>query len=229
MIKKLPLPLILGFLGLFLVSTGVSLAGFTFLVKNTSPEVVNNSLDGKVSRVDLSKPKTESCPINGEMYTKAQKDLWMTKRPIVAVIENHLESRPQSSLSKADVVYEAIAEGGVTRFMAMFYCGIAAYDIGLAPVRSARTYFVDWVSEYDALYNHVGGAGRCSDDTVDERAKALCQIGKYGINGNAVVSGVRNTYTGRRIGIEREVKISGDSTGNIKIDFKFFIVDDCSC
>src|SRR3989338_5477154 len=54
-------------------------------------------------------------------------------------------------------------------------------NIVFAPVRSARTYFVDWVSEYDALYNHVGGAGRCNDDTVDTRAKALCQIDRFGI------------------------------------------------
>jgi hypothetical protein len=79
------------------------------------------------------------------------------------------------------VVYEAVAEGAITRFMGVFYCGAAAYNLGLAPVRSARTYYLDWVSEYDALYNHVGGAGKCSDPTVDDRAKALCQIDKYGI------------------------------------------------
>ena len=112
--------LVLGFLGLFLVSTGVSLAGFTFLVKDTGTKINNISPSGKVSRVDLSKPKTESCPINGEMFTKEQKNLWLTKRPIVAVIENHLESRPQSGLSKADLVYEIVAEGGITRFLAVF-------------------------------------------------------------------------------------------------------------
>src|SRR3989344_2870186 len=96
------------------------------------------------------------------------------------MIENSVDARPQSGVSKADIVYEAVAEGGITRFMAMFYCGVAE-KTEFAPVRSARTYFVDWVSEYDALYNHVGGAGVCSDPTVDERAKALCQIDRYGI------------------------------------------------
>jgi hypothetical protein len=65
--------------------------------------------------------------------------------------------------------------------MAVFYCGVAAGNLGVAPVRSTRTYFLPWVLEYDALYNHVGGAGRCIDETVDARAKALCQIGQYGI------------------------------------------------
>jgi hypothetical protein len=70
--------------------------------------------------------------------------------------------------------------------MPIFYCGSVAsaingvYDVG--PVRSARTYFLDWASEYSdtPLYVHVGGAGQCNDPTVDPRAKALCQIEKYG-------------------------------------------------
>ena len=80
-LKKLPYQLIFGFLGLFLVSTGVSLAGFTFLVKDSPLTPVNSKTGAKVSRVDLSKPKTESCPINGAMYTKAEKDIWSEKRP----------------------------------------------------------------------------------------------------------------------------------------------------
>lgn len=115
------------------------------------------------------------------MYTKQEQAIWAKRRPMAVMIENHQEARPQSGLSYADVVYEAVAEGGITRFMGVFYCGIAVRDVQFAPVRSARTYFLPWVLEYDALYNHVGGAGICSDDTVDDRAKALCQIDEWGI------------------------------------------------
>lgn len=125
--------------------------------------------------------RTQACPINGEMYSEKEKAIWETRRPLAVMIENHQEARPQSGLSYADVVYETVAEGGITRFMGVFYCGITGGNINLAPVRSARTYFLPWVLEYDALYNHVGGAGQCNDDTVDERAKALCQIDEYGI------------------------------------------------
>lgn len=207
MIKKLPLPLILGFLGLFLVSTGVSLAGFTFLVKNTSSEVINNSTGEKTSRVDLSKPKTESCPINGEMYTKAQKDLWMAKRPIVAVIENHLESRPQSSLSKADVVYEAVAEGGITRFLAVFYCGIADNNYVIGQIRSARVYFINYALEYGSnpLFVHWGGANNIDNNMpsgvkakgdIDPRVDAYKLLEKVGwVNGRygSDMNGATNT------------------------------------
>jgi hypothetical protein len=92
------------------------------------------------------------------------------------MIENHLDSRPQSGLTSADVVYEAVAEGGITRFLAVFYCGAAAQEVTIGPVRSARTYYLDFASEYGdyPLYAHVGGAN------VPGPANALGQIGDYG-------------------------------------------------
>lgn len=179
--KKILLLIGIG-LALYLVSTGISFATFNFL-KTRGVKEITSPLPGKESgfKVDVSAPKTETCPLNGAKLTKAEKEIWETRRPLAVMIENHQESRPQSGLSRADIVYEAVAEGGITRLMGVFYCGAAAKNLILAPVRSARTYFLDWVSEYDALYNHVGGAGRCPDETVDPRAKALCQIGQYGI------------------------------------------------
>lgn len=169
--------LVLGFIGLFLVSTGVSLAAFTFLIGDTPNGALKTNLDGKVSRVDLSKPKTESCPINGEMFTKAQKDLWSIKRPIVAAIENHLESRPQSGLSRADIVYEAVAEGGITRFLAVFYCGIADNNYTIGQIRSARVYFINYALEYgdNPLFVHWGGANNI-DNNMPSGVKAKGQI-----------------------------------------------------
>lgn len=173
-------------LALYLIATGISFAGFstigkTLLMKKapTLTDVTGKPTEG--FDIDPSIPRTESCPINGKLFTKQEKETWEKRRPLAVMIENHAESRPQSGLSRADVVYETVAEGGITRFMGIFYCGAAAKSLSLAPVRSARTYFLPWVLEYDALYNHVGGAGRCEDPTVDERAKALCQIDTYKI------------------------------------------------
>jgi hypothetical protein len=70
------------------------------------------------------------------------------------MIENHPDARPQYGLEQASVIYEAIAEGGITRFLALF----GPNDTAKAgPVRSARTYFIDWALEYEAAYAHVGG------------------------------------------------------------------------
>lgn len=180
---KTPIFYIVSGIFLYLISTGASFAVFKSSTPNqSSTSVASPAASGKGKYViDPSIPRTEKCPLNGQMFTKQEKDIWVQRRPLAVMIENHVEARPQSGLSFADVVYEAVAEGGITRFMGVYYCGVAAQNIGFAPVRSARTYYLDWVSEYDALYNHVGGAGRCNDDTVDNRAKALCQIDKYGI------------------------------------------------
>lgn len=187
--------LVLGFVGLFLVSTGVSLAGFTFLFKGSTSNQNNVSSTGKVSRVDLSKPKTEVCPINGELFTKEQKELWSTKRPIVAAIENHLDSRPQSGLTVADVVYEAVAEGGITRFLAIFYCGIADNNYTIGQIRSARVYFINYALEYgdNPLFVHWGGANNICNNCpggvkpkgdIDPRVDAYKLLEKIGwVNG----------------------------------------------
>lgn len=120
---------------------------------------------------DPSEPKTEECPLNGSKHTKKARESWEKRRPLAVMIENHQEARPQSGLSAADVVYEAVAEGGITRFMALFYCNLS--DVQVGPVRSARTYFLNWLGEYDALYAHVGGAN------TPGPADALGQIIKY--------------------------------------------------
>ncbi|HLL60879.1 MAG TPA: DUF3048 domain-containing protein [Candidatus Nitrosocosmicus sp.] len=118
--------------------------------------------DGKTA--DTTGPKTEECPINGEMLTKGQKSLWEKRRPLTVMIENHEESRPQSGLTSADVVYEAVAEGGISRFVAVYYCKDSDGYVG--PIRSARVYFIDFASEYGEkpLYVHVGGAN-CNKTT----------------------------------------------------------------
>jgi len=145
--------------------------------------------------IDFSGPKDQICPINGTLHTQEEKDIWVQRRPLVVMIENHVDSRPQSGLSNADVVYETVAEGAITRFMAVFYCNAGRtstnkYDVG--PVRSARTYFLDLASEYAdyPLYAHVGGAncsaakdpttGISGPCTTDPRALAIEKIGNYG-------------------------------------------------
>ncbi len=87
--------------------------------------------------------------LNGTKVEEAK-----VQRPFAVVIENHPDARPQSGLSEADLVYEALAEGGITRFLAIFQ----SQDVkSIGPVRSARTYFNDWAQEWGAVYVHVGG------------------------------------------------------------------------
>lgn len=76
---------------------------------------------------------------------------------IAVMVENNAEAWPLSGVSKARVVYEAPVEGDIPRFMLIFAREDDVSKVG--PVRSARPYYLDWVSEYPgAMYMHVGGS-----------------------------------------------------------------------
>jgi hypothetical protein len=82
--------------------------------------------------------------------------------PLAVMVENQADARPQTGLDRANVVYEALAEGGISRFMAMYMLtpdfegGAQAEVIG--PVRSTRHYFVYMAAEYNATLAHVGAS-----------------------------------------------------------------------
>lgn len=179
----------------FVLSVGTTYGVTTYLY---GPEAggplspVQTPPSGGKLNIDPSAPRTEACPTNGKLFTEIERDVWESRRPLYVMIENHTDSRPQSGLNEADVIYEAVAEGGITRFGAVFYCDIAAEDTVLGPVRSARTYFLDWASEYNyPLYTHVGGANCSPTDPnnsrtcqSDRRVQALEQINQYGWGGS---------------------------------------------
>lgn len=96
--------------------------------------------------------------------------------PVSIMIENLSVVRPQSGLGQASVVYEALAEGGITRFMAV-YAG-AGQMSSIGPVRSSREYFVDWADEYGGIYAHVGGSPAALEHLAsDQKLVDLNQIG----------------------------------------------------
>jgi hypothetical protein len=167
---------------LFIFSAGGSYALFSqysggqssLVTKGTDPALkakINN--DYEALEFDPNVPKTEMCPLTGVKYGSDQKAWWESHRPLGVMIENHFDARPQSGINAADVTYEAVAEGGITRTMDVYYC----QDAGIiGPDRSARTYFLDYISEYGdyPLYAHVGGAN------TPGPANALGQIDDYG-------------------------------------------------
>lgn len=77
-------------------------------------------------------------------------------QPVALMIDNHFEARPSAGLAKANLVIEAEAEGGITRYLAVYVFDEVVEKIG--PIRSARPYFVDWANEYTAVYGHCGGS-----------------------------------------------------------------------
>ena len=89
--------------------------------------------------------------LDGVYVPSGKENLW----PIAVMIDNHTAARPQSSLQKASVVYESLAEGGIPRFMAVY----ADPSVGtVGPIRSTRPYFVRFAAEYNAALAHAGGS-----------------------------------------------------------------------
>ncbi len=98
-----------------------------------------------------AKPTTEPSRLSG-----LEVDPALNKRPVTGVmIENSPDARPQAGLKDAGIVFEAIAEGGITRFLALFEDTQPNY---IGPVRSVRPYYVDWALSFDASIAHVGGS-----------------------------------------------------------------------
>jgi hypothetical protein len=170
---------------LYVFSTGITYASLSVIKGNsaqnnqvaTENDQADQADDGgtKILTIAPSEAKDQACPLNGKQYTMTEKNAWEKRRPLAVMIENLPEARPQSGLSKADIMFEALAEGGVTRFMGIYYCDVQAEDTTLAPIRSARTYFIDWASGFNLpLYVHVGGAN------TPGPADALGQLSDYG-------------------------------------------------
>ena len=135
-------------------------------------------------------PKTVPSTLSGLPVDPA-----VNARPVTGVmIENSLDSRPQSSLGQASVVFEAIAEGGITRFLAL-YQDTQPTDIG--PVRSARPYYIQWAMGFDASYAHVGGSPQALANIKEWGTRDLDQFansGSYRRIGSRIAP--HNVYTG---------------------------------
>ncbi|HBK34611.1 TPA: hypothetical protein DDZ01_01285 [Candidatus Uhrbacteria bacterium] len=82
------------------------------------------------------------------------------------MIENHIDARPQAGLDQAFLVIEAPVEAGISRMIAFYSEDQEVEKIG--PVRSARSYYVDWAHELDAMYTHVGGSPEALDQIATD-------------------------------------------------------------
>jgi len=83
-------------------------------------------------------------PLSGEPASQE-----LTARPVVVAINNHPLARPQSGLSQADIIVELLAEGNITRLLAVYESEMPGR---VGPIRSARDYFIDLANGYSAFF-----------------------------------------------------------------------------
>lgn len=149
---------------ILLLLAGVVLAGLLMLgmalFTKDAPAPAQVSISPKK---EAPKPTTEPSRLTGLQISPE-----LNKLPVTGImIENSPEARPQAGLNEAGVIFEAIAEGGITRFLALYLEGQPDY---IGPVRSVRPYYLDFLLPFDAAVAHAGGS-----------AEALAQIRNQGI------------------------------------------------
>ena len=157
--------------GVSILLTG-SVSAFTILNRTPGPDT---TIPTKTVYVPPEPVKTtEPSRLTGVEISKELNQL-----PTTAVqIENSPDARPQSGLYDAGIVTEAITEGGITRFNAIF---MESQPERIGPIRSLRPTFIDFFWPYDAAIVHAGGSGQALAEVASLGLKDL----DHGPNGSS--------------------------------------------
>ncbi|KGE19420.1 DUF3048 domain-containing protein [Paenibacillus wynnii] len=99
-------------------------------------------------------------------------------RPLSVMINNAPAARPQSGVSEADILYEVLAEGGVTRLIGIFQSHTGVVKIG--PIRSIRPYLIDLGGSYGGVTVHAGGSQAAYAILQKEKKEDMDEIGRAG-------------------------------------------------
>lgn len=94
-------------------------------------------------------------PLTGE---PTQEEDTYKRRPVMVMLNNLKQALPQSGNGQADVIYEILEEGGITRMLAV-YQDITQVEGNLGSIRSTRPYYVYLVAGLDGFLVHAGGSG----------------------------------------------------------------------
>lgn len=97
----------------------------------------------------------------------------LNRRPVAVMFNNLKAALPLMGITKADLIYEALAEGGITRIVGFFKNTSEVPTIGT--VRSTRAYYLDIIQGHDAILMHVGGSA--------EALKLISDRGLYTLDG----------------------------------------------
>lgn len=149
MMRKL---IVLGFFAMILVLTG---CGCSDKDKGSTEIIVDDPTEK-----DEKDPIAEETFDNTFPLTGIETNESIDHRIVAVMVNNHVQARPQSGLSQADIVFEILAEGNITRFLALFHS--EQPDV-IGPVRSAREYYMNLAKDYEAIYVYHGAANFVND------------------------------------------------------------------
>ena len=149
----------------------------------------------------------------------------ITMRPVLVTINNHPQARPQSGLAQADVVYEMLAEGDVTRFLALYQSELPET---LGPIRSARSYFIDIAKGLDAFYIAHGYSPEAKtmlDHHVVDHMNGMQYDGTY-FKRSSERKAPHNSYISSEKLLEGTEKIGASLLYQKKVSYPFYDDED---
>lgn len=131
------------------------------------------------------------------------------KRPVAIMINNIGEAMPQSGIGQADVIYEMVVEGGITRLEAIFsdYRGLEK----IGPVRSARQYYVRNAEQLDAVFCHIGTSTLADQEIASGNVSdmdGMGALGNYFIYRDNSRVAPHNAYTSEE-GLNKAIESAG--------------------
>lgn len=166
-----------------------------------------------------STPTGPANPLTGEAMDEEQ----VKARPVAVMLNNITAALPQQGNSGADIIYEVIAEGGITRMLGVFQSLDGVGIVG--SVRSSRPYFIELAMGLDAVYVHAGGsedAYSCMSSWSTDHMDGV--RGVY--SGNGLFWRSRDRITGKSYAAEHSLVTSGESIQKYLADSGFRLEHD---
>jgi len=142
---------------MFLIVFIIILAGCSIKKAEPAPEEAISTTPAPT--IEPLEPEPTPTPIYDHiaLLTGVPTEHENINRPIAVLINNLKPARPQSGLQEADIIWEVLAEGGITRLVAIFQSTNES-EVVIGPVRSNRPYFIDIADSYNAVIAHAGAS-----------------------------------------------------------------------
>lgn len=143
-------------------------------------------------------------PLTGEAMDEEK----AKARPVAVMLNNITAALPQQGNGSADIIYEVVAEGGITRMLGVFQ---SLDDVGIiGSVRSSRPYFVELAMGLDAVYVHAGGSEDAYSCLASWGTDHMDGVrGVY--SGNGLFWRSRDRIAGKNYAMEHSLVTSGES------------------
>lgn len=219
----------------------LALVGCNGNPNDSSSGIIQPENNGPVS--SQSQQKLVKDPLTGE---KTLSSSAKNKRPVAIMINNIKVSLPQRGISEASIIYEVLAEGGITRLLAVFPDAAKIPDVG--SVRSARHYYLSLANAHNSIFVHFGGSKYVLDYIKNNKVSTINflntqgsyrdpnRVGKIPIEHTAFTSGARlikaieskkiqqsgKIADAYKFGDNASVMANGEAANNITLPFSSY-------